>query len=243
VLERVRRPFRELAGEILRQVTMLPPPPLKAPPERRLDPRRIAPHLRGTIAVAGATSNAGKTRTSELLLAALRRAGVPACALKTTRTHLVTCPRGNDACGTCDSLQGEFELVTDPRRIAEPGKDTARFLAAGAAQVLWLLAKPSAMEEGIRAALAAAAPGTVLVAEGNSFLDWTLVDVALMAVWDREAPKPSAEHVLERIDAFVLRPGRGGAPPPPPRDDLPVLDDAALWPFVASRLGAGVAPR
>lgn len=217
---------------------MRPIPPEKAPPGRRLDLRLRAVDLRGVVAVAGATSNAGKTRTVEMLLAALARERIPATALKVTRTHLTSCPRGHDACGTCDSLTGAFEIVRDKVRLAEPGKDTARYLAAGAGDVLWLLARPDAMEAGLAAVAAALRPGVVLVAEGNSFLDWAEVDVALMAVWDRETPKPSAEHVIDRVDAFVLRPGRGGALPPPPRDDKPVVDDASLWPFVSARLAA-----
>ena len=238
MLERLRRAPEGVSGEVRLEVSMLPIPPEKAPAGRRLDLRRLAADLRGVVAVAGATSNAGKTRTVERLLAAFAQERIPATALKVTRTHLTSCPRGHDACGTCDSLSGAFEIVSDPDRLAVPGKDTARYLAAGAGEVLWLLARPDAMEVGLAAVAAALAPGVVLVAEGNSFLDWVEVDVALMAVWDRESPKPSAEHVLDRVDAFVLRPGRGGAFPPPLRDDKPVVDDATLWPFVSARLVA-----
>lgn len=219
-------------------------PPEKAPPEHRLDLRALAPGLRASVAVGGATSNAGKTRAVERLLAGFRAAGVPTLALKVTRTHLATCPRGNEACGTCDSLGGDFEVVRDPARLATPGKDTARYLAAGAVEVRWLLVKPSAMAAGIRAALADFPSGAALVAEGNSFLDWTRPDLALMAVWDREPPKASATYVLDRVDAFVPRPGRAGAAVPAPVAGVPVLDDAALWPFVAERLGlAGTCAR
>ncbi len=214
-------------------------PPLASRPEDRLVARAVNPGLRATIAVTGSASNAGKTWLGERMIEALLQEGLPTGALKVTRTHVARCPRENDACGVCDGLEKPFDLVRDGAVLAMPKKDTGRYVRAGASPVRWLIVQPASVRDGVLAALAEFGPGTVLVAEGNSFRDFVDPDLTLMMLSDRAALKESARYLLDRVDAFVCREGAqahfreflgdllGGRP-------LLAPDDAA--PFVVARL-------
>lgn len=175
---------------------------------------------RAVIAVTGASSNAGKTHLAENLIRRLSARGHAVAALKITRTHVGHCPREADACGACDSLDAPFRIITDAARIDVPGKDTGRYVAAGARQVIWLLVEPPHTQEGVREALGRVAGGEVLVAEGNAFLDAARADIAFMALSARHGMKPSAAAILDRIDRFVARPADMAAL----REELEALD-------------------
>lgn len=227
--------------------------PVAARPEDRIDVRASFPAIAATVSICGAASNAGKTWLCESVLRGLSSEGRRTCALKVTRTHLGDCPRGITTCGTCDSVKGSFEIVREPALLDVPGKDTGRYRAAGADQVLWLLVKPSSMRDGILAALAHVADGSVLVAEGNSFGDYASADVALLALARNGELKPSARHVIDRVDACVAphaaparpSPSAGLAAPRPASAPVekPVIDADAAWTFVREKLAAARAPR
>ena len=185
------------------RLATLPPP--RARDDERFSAREANADLGRVIAVTGSSSNAGKTWLAEACIGALRRRGRPLTALKVTRTHLGECPRRNDGCGTCDDLTRPFEIVTDPVRLGESGKDTARYRAAGANQVLWLLTNPYHTAAGLRAALTVVRAGSDLVAEGNSFRDFVAADVTMMALTCAHDVKPSANHIRDRVDVFVVR--------------------------------------
>jgi len=176
------------------------------PDAERFRWRDAAPALAAVVSVTGSSSNAGKTWVAERTIAWLRGRGRRVTALKVTRTHEGTCPRANDACGTCDSLGGAFEIVDDPRRLAEPRKDTARYVDAGATQVLWLLVRPDAVRRGLLAALARVEPGAVLVVEGNSYRAFGDADLTLMAATDAHEIKPSALGIAGAVDVVLARP-------------------------------------
>jgi hypothetical protein len=216
--------------------------PDPAPQGARLSLRKLRPGLSAVVAVAGAESNAGKTLVAERAIGALASAGRATFVLKTTRTHLDVCPRGVETCGTCDSLAGAYEVVRDLARLRTRGKDTDRYFLAGAAHVRWLLARPDRIAEGILAATADPPEGSTLIAEGNSFLDWCDVDVALMALSPRGFMKPTASYVLDRVDAFVARDPGLLDPPPSPKARVPVLSIDDVGPFVLERLRGVGAP-
>lgn len=175
-------------------------------PGERILWRDVRPDLRAVISVTGSSSNAGKTWIVEKVISRLKAAGVSAAALKVTRTHVgAACPRANDSCGTCDSLDRPFELITDRARLDVRGKDTGRYYAAGADQVVWLLVRPDAVADGARAALSAIRPGFVLVAEGNSFRDYVDADLTWLAVTDAFEIKKSARAIFEHVDIGVAR--------------------------------------
>jgi hypothetical protein len=218
--------------------------PVPSKPPDRIAVATAFPAIAATVSVCGAASNAGKTWLCEEVLRGLRADGRPSLALKVTRTHLGDCPRGVSTCGTCDSLGGDFELVRDRTRLDVPNKDTARYFAAGADRVLWLLVKPSSMRAGVLAALAEVPAGFVLVAEGNSFRDYASADVALLALARNGELKASARHVLDRVDAFVRphptgpRLAAAGAPP-----GRPLIRAEDAWAFVRDRIAAIARPR
>jgi hypothetical protein len=195
---------RRLGLESVAPATPVGPRPSRV--EERVDPRAVAKALRWVISVSGSSSNAGKTHLTEDLVRFCKASGRRVTALKVTRTHVGHCPRENDGCGTCESLETPFELIEDRTRLDVKGKDTGRYLRAGADQVLWLLVNPDHVEAGIRAALGRVGGGGVLVAEGNSFRDYCGADLAFMVLSERFRMKPSAVTVLDRIDHFVVKP-------------------------------------
>jgi molybdopterin-guanine dinucleotide biosynthesis protein len=210
--------------------------PLPSSPLERIAIPAEFPGIAATVSVCGAASNAGKTWLCEAIIRGLREDGRPTLALKVTRAHLGECPRGIETCGTCDRLKGDFEIVRDRSLLDVPRKDTGRYFEAGADLVLWLLARPAAIEAGILAALAEVPAGFVLVAEGNSFRDYASADVALMALSANGEMKASARHVLDRIDAFVRHyrlPGRGDAIGP-----KPLIEPADAWAFAQQRIAS-----
>ncbi len=180
------------------------PPP--SDPALRVSTSSRRPDLPLVLSVTGASSNAGKTHLMERAIRYFRGAGRPVAALKVTRTHIGSCPRENDACTTCDDLVHPFELVEDRTQLDVTGKDTGRYVAAGAHQVLWLLVQPTRVAAGIEKALDRVNPGHVLLVEGNSFRDWADAHHTLMAVGRRLRVKPSARMILDRVDAFVAEP-------------------------------------
>lgn len=175
-------------------------------PGERILWRDVRPDLRAVISVTGSSSNAGKTWIVEKILGRLKAAGVMTAALKLTRTHIgAACPRANDSCGTCDSLDRPFELITDRARLDVRGKDTGRYFAAGADQVIWLLVRPDAVSVGVKAALADIRPGFVVVAEGNSFRDYVDADLTWLAITDAFEIKKSAQTIFEHVDIGIAR--------------------------------------
>lgn len=217
-------------------------------PDERIDVAVEFPSIRALVSVCGATSNAGKTTTAENVIRALKAAGLPATALKVTRTHLGdACPRGVTTCGTCASLDQPFRLVTETLALAVPGKDTHRYMTAGADAVLWLLVHPSAMAAGIRAALGAVAAGHVVVAEGNSFRDFASADLTLLAWSRRFPPKSSSRVILDRVDGCVERPDTAsfgnGTEHPSPNPRVPQVNPDDIGSFVITHLGPRVVHR
>ncbi|HEX8070563.1 MAG TPA: hypothetical protein VF546_11470 [Pyrinomonadaceae bacterium] len=153
-----------------------------------------------TVAVGGFTSNAGKTT----LVCELLRALPGWEAIKQTRGHYRSCGKDPAACCVSPLLGDEPTLRSGRAETDEPGKDTGRYWAAGAANVHWLIATDGQIEVGIRQALARVrAPGVVI--EGNSFQPHVALDFAVMVVPRVLARmKPTARRVVARCDALYL---------------------------------------
>jgi len=148
--------------------------------------------------VAGARSGSGKTALLCRLLVALPGWG----ALKVA-VH----PPGRG--------HGPAGIVADPGTLAEPGTDTGRYLAAGAARVRWLRATPDTIAAVLPTALAAFEDLPGVLVEGNS--SWRVAPGnRLVLVVRAEDPdwKPSALDLLDEADLVVAVPARpGGAGP------------------------------
>lgn len=151
------------------------------------------------VTVSGAHSGVGKTKVAEALLSRLKNWS----ALKVTVTHRGgACPVHKD-CHTCDELYSGFSIINDKDIIEAKGKDTQRFKAAGAKEVLWLKSKPSALERGIKRAVSLFKKTRGLIIETNSALKYLNPDLAILVKNKDSVLKPSAKEILEKVDLTI----------------------------------------
>jgi molybdopterin-guanine dinucleotide biosynthesis protein len=155
---------------------------------------------RPRISVSGFCSGVGKTSVVETILRVLHGAA----ALKVTVVDSAAdgCPIERP-CGVCASLGAPFEIVTDRRRLT--GKDTGRYIAAGADPVVWIKTRASALAEAVDAALQRLGARPLIV-EGNTPVPLIDPDIAIMVdrAAERREIKPSAARILPRIDLALL---------------------------------------
>lgn len=126
------------------------------------------------------------------------------------------CQRGHEHCGLCTGIDGDWRLTRETG--ANPEKDTAKLLAAGADEVYLLVALKSAMGNAVLNFLAQAPQNAVIVAESNSLRNAVKPGVFLFAGGRfgkdgqpfSDAVKPSAQRVLHLADHVAL-PGDGTA--------------------------------
>jgi molybdopterin-guanine dinucleotide biosynthesis protein len=159
------------------------------------------------IVVAGVTSGAGKTSLAEAVTRILS-SRYPTAAAKITVTHgELGCPHGGKGCNVCSSLGGQYQVITRSSIIEQPGTDTARLSAAGAASVLWTITREefifdawSEMSSSIRGA-------KCIVVESNT-LALTIEPALTLMVVDpsrsRRLWKPSAEHLIASADFLIF---------------------------------------
>lgn len=167
--------------------------------------------------MGGHTRNIGKTQ----LVCDLIRAfpGLNWIAGKITQYGHGVCAQNGE---NCDCAPTEHAATLDWETQKDTGKDTARFLAAGAARAIWLRTKQGFLAEGLpllRAELerfseSEDAQPKNLILESNSLLQF-MRPLLYLVVLDpqRDDFKDSARLYLDRASAFVLRSGRRpGAP-------------------------------
>lgn len=160
------------------------------------------------ISVAGTGSETGKTTVGALIINTLGNV----CALKITVRHDGICPKDKDSsCDGCSSMRDSlFRIFTDPAILSAPGKDTARYIEAGAPKVVWLQTNSECAKEGIRRALRLFDENDTVLIEGNRFLAIGDADIAIMVISPHlDKIKRSAMEIFEKIDLFVInrRPG------------------------------------
>ncbi|MFQ5956359.1 MAG: hypothetical protein ACE5KK_01145 [Candidatus Brocadiales bacterium] len=160
------------------------------------------------ISIAGTSSETGKTTVGAFIIKALGDIS----ALKITVRHEGQCPRHkDDSCDGCTYEENTlFRIVIDPVILAETGKDTARYIKAGAPRVVWLQTNSECAKEGTRRALRLFGDRATVLIEGNRFLAVGDADIAIMVISpDSEKIKRSAMEVFGKIDLFVInkRPG------------------------------------
>ncbi|MEE9584117.1 MAG: hypothetical protein V3W51_01445 [Candidatus Brocadiales bacterium] len=98
-----------------------------------------------------------------------------------------------------------YRIITDPVILAQSGKDTARYLKAGAPKVVWLQTHSRCAKESIRKSLNLFDDAANVLIEGNRFLAVSDADLAIMVVpHDLKKIKRSATEVLEKIDLFII---------------------------------------
>jgi len=127
------------------------------------------------VAIAGLSSEVGKTT----LMCSLLEQFPGWEAIKMTRGHYRSCGKDPHAC--CVSyLLGDQPLIRSGfRETYATGKDTGRYWDAGAANVHWVVVTDDQVERGLRLALERIKSPGVLI-EGNSFLQFTDVDLAVL---------------------------------------------------------------
>ncbi len=153
------------------------------------------------IALAGTSSEAGKTTVGAFIVKSLGNV----CVLKVTVQHEGSCPRHKDtSCDGCSS-DADFSIITDPEVLSEPGKDTARYLEAGAPKVVWLQTNSECAKEGLRKALELIEDRASVLVEGNRLLAVGDADLAIMvAPQDLQKVKRSAVEIFDKIDLLVI---------------------------------------
>lgn len=115
------------------------------------------------------------------------------------------CHRGQQGCGICTSLRGDYELL--PEKNPTGQKDTALMLAAGAQQVFLLKSLKSSLPQAAQQLLSRLPKNALLVCESNSLRKHVQPGVFVM-MDDGLSCKPSAKEVAACADV-TLRLGDG----------------------------------
>lgn len=153
------------------------------------------------VTVSGTASEVGKTTLVCELLRRLPGWG----AVKVTRGHYRSCGRDPETCCVSHLLAEEPRVFRDPGDIEVDGKDTARYVEAGAAEVRWVVCRRGQEDDGVRRALAEVARLPGVVVEGNTVVPACRPHLALMvAPPDSPEVKASAVRILDMIDAIYV---------------------------------------
>jgi molybdopterin-guanine dinucleotide biosynthesis protein len=159
------------------------------------------------IAIAGATSKAGKTLLAEQMIRYCAERYSPVYAVKfTTTSDLPTpCPRGAP-CTVCD-LSEKFRIIRDPEILLMPGKNTQRLHAAGATEVIWVVAKKSQLATAYQHLLTHLPQDSVAIMEGSTVTSLSHPDVLFYVLANHIPParwKDSAAEIISSSDFVIL---------------------------------------
>ena len=169
------------------------------------------------ISISGACSRAGKTAAAVSLLRALAAGRAAAVKFTTTEDVFERCPRGTN-CIVCD-IDVPFRIVDDPAVLDEAGTDTARLRAAGAARVVWAIARESAVVPAWAAVQPRLGGADVVVMEGSTI---TAVarphrQVFVAHPWlSPERWKPTSAACVAQADVVVVNRPQSETRPPSP---------------------------
>jgi hypothetical protein len=114
----------------------------------------------------------------------------------------VKCHRGEDGCGLCDSLTGEYEIIEETK--IDSVKDTSRMLKAGAKKVYLLIVNRNCLQKGINAILGITPDHTLIVIESNTIRK--VIEPGLFIVIKNatnNAVKNSCADVIEFADKII----------------------------------------
>ena len=169
------------------------------------------------ISISGACSRSGKTAAAVSLLRALPAGRAAAVKFTTTEDVFERCPRGT-TCLVCD-IDVPFRIVDDPAVLDEAATDTARLRAAGAARVVWAIARESAVVAAWAAVQPRLGGADVVVMEGSTI---TAVarphrQVFVTHPWlSPERWKPTSAACIAQADVVVVNRPQSEARPPSP---------------------------
>lgn len=198
------------------------------------------------VVVGGHTRNIGKTGVVAGMIAALPE--MRWTAVKITQFGHGVCSANGEP---CDCETADHTIAVSEERNDGSGKDSSRYLAAGAERSFWVRTRQGQLSEAmprVRKLLEAAENGII---ESNSVLRFLKPDL-LLCVLDPSVSdfKPSALRYLDRADALIVPAGasfetawtgvsqRLIAGKPQFSFEAPEYCSPALAAFVAERLGA-----
>jgi len=187
------------------------------------------------LSISGPCSRSGKTAAAVSLVRALGAGRAAAVKFTTTDDVFERCPRGTP-CLVCD-IDVPFRLVEEEAVIAQEGTDTARLREAGAARVLWAIARHSAVRPAWAAVRARLSGAEVVVMEGSTIAAVAGPQRRIVVVHPWLSParwKPTTAAVLAAADLVVVnRPSADSRPPSP--DVLAALQErrGAAAPVIA----------
>jgi hypothetical protein len=114
----------------------------------------------------------------------------------------------------CGALLDPFAVIADHQVLSQPGKDTARLLAASTRGVVWLQSREEALVAALAAALSRFASEAAVIVEGNAAFQAARPDLGVLVVGPGGAPaKPSVNIALPAVDVVVRNTRPGYAPP------------------------------
>lgn len=150
--------------------------------------------------VGGTWTSSGKTSLVELLL----RAFPGWAAIKVTPSRVQElCPIGH-CCGACKPPEGPYDVILDPEVLAQPGKDTARYLEAGAMKAAWVRALNEALPEALREAIAHMAGAKGVIIESTTAIPLLEGFKILITREGATKLKESARSSAGMIDLLVI---------------------------------------
>jgi molybdopterin-guanine dinucleotide biosynthesis protein len=157
------------------------------------------------IVVGGQSRNLGKTSLVAGLISALPEYGWTAVKI-TQFGHGICSVNGK----SCHCAVDEHRWAITEERDRSGKTDTSRFLAAGAAQSLWVRTKQGRLEEAMPKLREKLGAARSVIVESNSIMGFLRPDLYL-TVLDPGKPdfKASALKFLELADAVVAHAGAG----------------------------------
>lgn len=135
------------------------------------------------VLIGGSYSGCGKTTLGEGLL---RKLGKGWAVIKYTRTGFYS------------------TLISNEEVLLSEGKDTARYLRAGAEEVLWLQSPPENLSEMIPLALERLSHYRGIIIEGNSPIEFLSPDVVVFVDGYERPPKTSSDKV-RRVAHMIVK--------------------------------------
>ena len=173
-----------------------------------------------TLAIGGNSRSVGKTSLAVSIISATREVGWT--AIKLTQFGHGICSRSGAPCSCAVTDPScPYEISVEDGQV--PTTDTARMLAAGAREVLWVRVALGQLQLAIPAVQACLAGRRHVLFESNSIVDHWRPDAYLSVLgFDTADCKESARRLACEADAFVLGPSERSAP------DWPGFDPSVL---------------
>jgi hypothetical protein len=152
------------------------------------------------VVVGGHTRNIGKTGVMAGVIASLPEFAWT--AIKITQFGHGVCSANGEP---CDCETADHTIAVSEERDAANGKDTSRYLGAGALRSFWVRTRQGQLAEAMPNVRKLIAGAENAIVESNSVLRFLKPDLSLFVLDGRvDDFKPSALRYLDRADALVL---------------------------------------